>query len=144
MIQVTAQHLLDNIGEYPNVELLVGDVWREIYHIANYTIASGVWSSDEHIHIECDGGTYRHQPMDELTIRTYGDDEDEGEKWDCPVCRHENDDELASCEMCGFDFEGDEDDEDEGGGDIVQYGVNPFFEDVYRLIASLPSNEDGE
>jgi hypothetical protein len=38
--------------------------------------------------------------------------------WECPVCTHQNDDELQACEMCGFDF-GDDDTE----GDDVNLGM---------------------
>ena len=43
--------------------------------------------------------------------------------WECPVCTHLNDDELQSCEMCGFDFEGESVGDDDTEGDDVNLGM---------------------
>lgn len=72
---LTAQKLLDEFVAYPKfVELYVGDdEWREITHISDWQNVNGVLDSDDHIHIECGDYQYRHQRMDELTIRYDGD-----------------------------------------------------------------------
>jgi hypothetical protein len=75
---LTAQKLYDEFEIYPEpLELLVGDEWREITHIANYQIVNGAWISDgEKIYIECgEHGEYEYQyrMMDELTIRYDGE-----------------------------------------------------------------------
>lgn len=65
-----------------------------------------------------DEGTLAYKNWEALNPEEDEDEEFDVVAWECPFCKHQNDDDLQSCEMCGFDFEGELVGDDTDGDDV--------------------------